>query len=104
MRGPAHKQSDKPLYETRRRLAKPRSDTNSRPALLGRSGQWAFWTAALLTTGLSPLTLGRSGFNTAREKSVDTIAALVLFAALLALWRKVVSSRCSESEGGPSTS
>ena len=76
----------------------------SRPALLGRSGQWAFWTAALLTTGLSPLTLGRSGFNTAREKSVDTIAALVLFAALLALWRKVVSSRCSESEGGPSTS
>lgn len=67
-------------------------------ALLGRGGQWAFWTAAVLTTGFSPLTLGGRGFNAAREMSVDTVAALVLFAALLALWWKVAFRR-SDSKG-----
>ena len=46
--------------------------------LLGRAGDYAFWTAAVLTTGLSPLTLGSSGFNLARDLSVYTIAALVI--------------------------
>ena len=53
--------------------------------LLGRTGQIAFWTAAILTTGLSPLTLGRSGFNVARELSVYTIAALILYGGLIAV-------------------
>lgn len=53
--------------------------------LLGRAGRYAFWTAAVLTTGLSPLTLGRTGFNLARELSVDTIAALIVYASLIAV-------------------
>jgi hypothetical protein len=52
---------------------------------LGRTGAIAFWTAATLTTGLSPLTLGTSGFNMARELSVYTIAALILYAGLIAV-------------------
>jgi hypothetical protein len=51
--------------------------------LLGRVGGYAFWAAALLTTGLSPLTLGKSGFNLARDWSVYTIAALILYACLM---------------------
>jgi hypothetical protein len=62
-------------------------------ALLGRSGRYAFWTAAVLTTGLSPLTLGRSGFNLARDLSVYTIAALIVFASLL-----VVCARASREQ------
>jgi hypothetical protein len=54
--------------------------------LLGRAGATAFWAAAILTTGLSPLTLGRSGFNMARELSVYTIAALIVFGGLFAVW------------------
>jgi alpha-1,2-mannosyltransferase len=50
--------------------------------LLGRGARWLFWAAAVLTSGLSPLTLGRSGFNLARALSVDTLAALVLFVGL----------------------
>ncbi len=53
--------------------------------LLGRRGQMAFWSAAILTTGLSPLTLGRSGFNIARELSVYTIAALIIYGGLIAV-------------------
>ena len=53
--------------------------------LLGRAAPWVFWVAAVLTSGLSPLTLGRSGFNLARALSVDTLAALVLFAGLIAV-------------------
>jgi alpha-1,2-mannosyltransferase len=51
--------------------------------LLGRPGAYAFWTAAVLTTGLSPLTLGKSGFNLARDWSVYTIAALIVYACLM---------------------
>ena len=53
--------------------------------LLGRAAPWLFWVAAVLTSGLSPLMLGRSGFNLARALSVDTFAALVLFAGLIAV-------------------
>ena len=56
--------------------------------LLGRAGDYAFWAAAMLTTGLSPLTLGKSGFDVARDCSVYTIAALILYACLM-----VVSGR-----------
>jgi Glycosyltransferase family 87 len=56
--------------------------------LRGRACRYAFWTAAVLTTGLSPLTLGRSGFNLARDLSAYTIAALILFASLLAVCGK----------------
>jgi hypothetical protein len=52
---------------------------------LGRAGDYAFWTAAVLTSGLSPLTLGRSGFNLARDLSVYTIAALIVYASLAAV-------------------
>ena len=56
--------------------------------LLGRAGDYAFWTAAVLTTGLSPLTLGKSGFNLARDWSVYTIAALIVYACLMVVcWR-----------------
>ena len=51
--------------------------------LLGRTGDYAFWTAAVLTTGLSPLTLGRSGFNVARELSVYTVAGLIVYSSLI---------------------
>ena len=46
--------------------------------------RYAFWSAAILTTGLSPVTLGRSGFNLARELSAYTIAAIIIYACLLA--------------------
>ena len=48
-------------------------------------GRVAFWAAAILTTGLSPLTLGKGGFNMARELSVYTIAALITYAGLIAI-------------------
>lgn len=57
--------------------------------LLGRAGEYAFWTAAVLTTGLSPLTLGKSGFNLARDWSVYTMAALIAFVTLIAVCRKI---------------
>jgi alpha-1,2-mannosyltransferase len=57
--------------------------------VLGRPGRYAFWTAAVLTTGLSPLTIGRTGFNFARDLSVYTIAAVILYAGLLIACRKV---------------
>jgi alpha-1,2-mannosyltransferase len=46
-----------------------------------------FWTAAVLTTGLSPLVVGQSGFNLARRLSTYTIAALVLYGGLLMVCR-----------------
>jgi len=49
----------------------------------------AFWIAAILTSGLSPLTVGRAGFATARELSANTAAGLVLYIALLMTWRKL---------------
>lgn len=57
--------------------------------LLGQTGRYAFWMAAVLTTGLSPLTLGRTGFNMARDLSVYTVAALVVFWILIAVCRRL---------------
>jgi alpha-1,2-mannosyltransferase len=69
-------------------------DSNA-DTLLGRSGRYAFWTAAVLTTGLSPLTLGRTGFNMARDLSVYTIAALIVFASLLVVCARAGRERPS---------
>jgi alpha-1,2-mannosyltransferase len=68
------------------------------PWLLGRSGQIAFWAAAVLTSGASPLTLGREGFSLARQISTSTLAALVLYGALLITCRGF--SRASRSRQG----
>jgi hypothetical protein len=48
-----------------------------------------FWIAAVLTTGLSPLTLGRTGFDLARQLSASTIAALIVYVALVRIGRRV---------------
>lgn len=66
---------------------------SSGPALLGWHGRYLFWTAAVLTTGLSPLTLGRTGFNMVRDLSAYTIAALIVYASLL-----VVCARASREK------
>jgi alpha-1,2-mannosyltransferase len=56
-----------------------------------RSGpRYAFWIAALLTTGV--VLLGRRGFDLARQLSTSTIAALVLYIALLSRWKRSVRS------------
>jgi hypothetical protein len=57
--------------------------------LLGQTGRYAFWMAAVLTTGLSPLTLGRTGFNMARDLSVYTAAALIVFLVLIEVCRRL---------------
>jgi hypothetical protein len=57
--------------------------------LLGRRGRYAFWTAAVLTTGLSPLTLGKGGFDAARDLSIYTLAALVILGGVLATSRRL---------------
>jgi len=64
--------------------------------LFGRSGQLAFWIAAILTTGVSPLMLGRSGFDLARQLSANTMAALVLYAALVMTCRRISTAGNSQ--------
>jgi alpha-1,2-mannosyltransferase len=64
--------------------------------LLGRTGAYLFWCAAIFTTGLSPLTLGTTGFNVARRFSTYTIAALVLYGGLLALHRRLTTQIADE--------
>jgi Glycosyltransferase family 87 len=51
----------------------------------GSAVRYAFWSAAILTTGLSPMTLGGAGFNLARERSAYTVAALILYVTLVAV-------------------
>jgi hypothetical protein len=51
--------------------------------------RYAFWIAALLTTGVSQATLGRRGFDLARQVSTSTIAALILYGAILNVCRGV---------------
>jgi hypothetical protein len=70
------------------------------PRLLGTSGSYAFWTAAILTTGLSPLTLGASGFNIARQASTYTAAGVVVYAALLMLVRDLPPEGGSHGSDG----
>jgi hypothetical protein len=68
--------------------------------LLGRAGHYAFWTAAGLTTVISPVTLGARGFNVARMLSVDTIAALIIYGALLAMiWKARLDASVRTSAG-----
>jgi len=55
----------------------------------GNGMRYAFWGAALLTSGLSPLTLGSSGFNAARSLGSYAVAALIVFAAAVALCRRI---------------
>jgi hypothetical protein len=59
---------------------------------LGPAARYAFWAAALLTTGLSPLTLGSSGFNVARGLGSYTFAAVILFVALIVLCHRLSRS------------
>ena len=65
----------------------------------GRIGRIAFWAAAILTTGLSPLTLGKSGFNMARELSVYTIAALIIYGGLIVVCARLAAERGSTQAG-----
>jgi alpha-1,2-mannosyltransferase len=58
-----------------------------------------FWTSAILTTGLSPLTVGQSGFNIARRLSAYTIAGLLLYGALLLICRELSKRVRPEPKG-----
>jgi alpha-1,2-mannosyltransferase len=58
-----------------------------------RSLQWGFWLAAILISGLAPLTLGTTGFGIARSWSNSTIAGLVIVVTLAAaIWTSSVLS------------
>jgi alpha-1,2-mannosyltransferase len=55
---------------------------------LGRPGRYATYVAAVLVSGLSPLALGKLGFNVARDLSAYTMAGVILYVSLLGLcWR-----------------
>jgi hypothetical protein len=51
----------------------------------GSAVRYAFWSAAILTTGLSPMTLGGAGFSFVRARSAYTVAALILYVTLVAV-------------------
>jgi alpha-1,2-mannosyltransferase len=54
--------------------------------LVGAHDRWArgaFWVAAMLLTGLSPITLGTHGFNVVRAWSPNTMAALLIVGVLV---------------------
>jgi len=63
--------------------------TASSRELLGRPALVVFWTAAILTSGLSRGTLGREGWALARHFSVSTVAALILYLTLLRFSRRL---------------
>ncbi|HJR58451.1 MAG TPA: glycosyltransferase family 87 protein [Vicinamibacterales bacterium] len=67
--------------------------TGASRELLGRNALVVFWTAAVLTSGLSRVTLGRDGWAVARHFSTSTIAALLLYAVLLQLSRRLGANR-----------
>ena len=67
----------------------------------GSAVRYAFWSAAILTTGLSPVTLGSAGFNLVRERSAYTVAALILYMpALLAICGRELSRESSADSHG----
>lgn len=68
---------------------------------LGRVGRNLSFAAAVLVTGLSPLTLGKAGFNSARDLSTYTIAGLLLYVCLTALCWKVAAGRRVNAAGTP---
>ena len=54
---------------------------------------WVFWLAAILISGLAPLTVGTRGFAIARSWSNSTIAGLVIVVTLaMAIWTSSVLS------------
>lgn len=60
--------------------------------------QWsraAVWLAGVLTSALTPLTLGRSLFDAVRERSPQTFAALILFVVLVVVvhWNASAAAR-----------
>jgi hypothetical protein len=73
------------------------------PALLGSRARPLFWIAAVLTTGVSPLTVGRSGLAAARGLSTGTVAAAIVYASLVVIclrWaRKPVRERMRVNDG-----
>ena len=54
-------------------------------ALLGKASTYTFWVAAGLVSGISRITVGIAGWNFARRLSVSTVAATLLYVALLRL-------------------
>jgi alpha-1,2-mannosyltransferase len=73
------------------------------PTLLGSRARPLFWIAAVLTTGVSPLTVGRSGLAVARELSAGTVAAAIVYASLVVIclrWaRKPIRERTRVNDG-----
>ena len=61
--------------------------------LLGPVASVLFWIAAVLTSGLSRLTLGADGWSLARQMSVSAVAALILYFGLVLLWRRLEDLR-----------
>lgn len=65
----------------------------SHPALLGKAGTVVFWVTALLVTGFNRATVGAGVWDLTRKASTSTIAAVVMYFALLALARAVARQR-----------
>jgi alpha-1,2-mannosyltransferase len=59
------------------------------PAGSPRWVPWVFWIAAALTSAITPGTVGRAGVALARSLSLRTWAALLLCAAVLAVYRSI---------------
>ena len=59
------------------------------PAGSPRWVPWAFWVCALLTSAITPGTVGRAGVAFARSLSLRTWAALLLCAAVVAVYRSL---------------
>ena len=67
---------------------------------LGPAGRYATVAAAVLVTGLSPLTLGKTGFNAARDLSAYTIAGVIVYVCLtLWCWRIPAEARRLSAPG-----
>jgi hypothetical protein len=60
----------------------------SRGAGVGPGVTIAFWTAAVLTSGISPALIGSAGLRLARDLSVNTLAAVILLVTLLIVIRR----------------
>jgi len=56
--------------------------------------RWGFWLAAILISGLAPLTVGTRGFAIARSWSNSTIAGLIIVVTLaMAIWTSTSSGQ-----------
>jgi hypothetical protein len=70
------------------------------PQLLGRRATFVFWTAAILTSGLSRATLGSQGWAVVRQFSLNTLAALIVYGGLLVLWKRLSAVPSVDGFGG----